>query len=235
MSLLSFCLLFPNHSVYKRSPPFVLFDLLAVQKRKLKALICLPVHHFVVKFNKSPNMNDLFPCIITSENNNKQYLVSYSYKHVAFLRVSFIKELARSVIVYTFFNQTGNTVDETMQWQYLNQYINIYLHRECSKTSCIPHFIATTKNLLFMVTDREIIFLCSAVYLICRKNLKLIRHVSKKNFRCTLFTLLSTRMIKILQHKKLQYNYSKQLKINQFLKYKINKCKSAVKMIKEKR
>ena len=29
-------------------------------------------------------------------------------------------------------DQTGNTIDETMQQQYLNQYINIYLHRECS-------------------------------------------------------------------------------------------------------
>ena len=41
-----------------------------------------------------------FVCITTSENNNKQYLVSYFYKHVAFIkktRVFFIKELADSV------------------------------------------------------------------------------------------------------------------------------------------
>ena len=38
-----------------------------------------------------------------SENDNKQYLV-YFYKHVAFLRVFFIKELACYVVVYTFFD-----------------------------------------------------------------------------------------------------------------------------------
>ena len=37
------------------------------QKRKLKALILPPVH-FVVKFDKSLNVNNLFVCIITSEN-----------------------------------------------------------------------------------------------------------------------------------------------------------------------
>ena len=47
-------------------------------------------------------MKNLFVCIIMSEGNNKQYLV-YFYKHVAFLRVFFIKELARSVVVHTFF------------------------------------------------------------------------------------------------------------------------------------
>ena len=65
----------------------VLFASLVVQKRKPKALIRPPVHHFVMKFNKSLNMNNLFFCIITSENNNKQYLVSYFYKQVAFWRV----------------------------------------------------------------------------------------------------------------------------------------------------
>ena len=47
-------------------------------------------------------MNNLFVCIITPENNNEQYLVSYFYKHVAFVRVFFIKELKRSVVVHTF-------------------------------------------------------------------------------------------------------------------------------------
>ena len=48
-------------------------------------------------------MNNLYVCIISSKNNNKQYLVSYFYKHVAFLlRVFLKKELARSVVVHTF-------------------------------------------------------------------------------------------------------------------------------------
>ena len=48
-------------------------------------------------------MNNLYVCIISSENNNKQYLVSYFYKHVALLlRVFLKKELARSVVVHTF-------------------------------------------------------------------------------------------------------------------------------------
>ena len=40
-----------------------------------------------MKFNKSLNMKNLFVCTIMSENNNKQYLISYFYKHVAFFRV----------------------------------------------------------------------------------------------------------------------------------------------------
>ena len=39
-----------------------------------------------------------------SDNNDEQYLVSYFCKLVAFLRVFlFIKELAHSIVVYTFF------------------------------------------------------------------------------------------------------------------------------------
>ena len=45
-------------------------------------------------------MKNLFVCVITSENNIKQHLVSYLYKHVAFLRVFFVKELARSIVVH---------------------------------------------------------------------------------------------------------------------------------------
>ena len=49
-------------------------------------------------------MTNLLVCIIMSENNNKQYLVSYFYKHVAFLIVFFlVKEPALSVVVHTFF------------------------------------------------------------------------------------------------------------------------------------
>ena len=49
-------------------------------------------------------MKNLFICIITPENNNKQYLVSYFYKRVTFIRVFFIKELACSAVVHKFFN-----------------------------------------------------------------------------------------------------------------------------------
>ena len=56
----------------------------------------------------------------------------------------------------------------------LNQCINISLHWECRKTSFTRCFIVTAKNLiwlvvffifLFMVTGREIIFICSTVWL----------------------------------------------------------------------
>ena len=49
-------------------------------------------------------MKNLFVCKIMPENNNKQYLVSYFYKHVAFLRVVFMKELALSVVFMHFFD-----------------------------------------------------------------------------------------------------------------------------------
>ena len=65
-----------------------------------------------------------------------------------FLRVFFIKELACSIVVHTFFDYTGNTVDETVQQQHLNQYINIYLHRECCKTGFICCFIVTAENIV---------------------------------------------------------------------------------------
>ena len=46
------------------------------------------------------------------------------------------------------FDYAGNSIDETVHWEHLNQYINIYLHRECPKTSFICCFIVTTKNLI---------------------------------------------------------------------------------------
>ena len=49
------------------------------------------------------------------------------------------------------FDWTGNTIDEIKQRQHLNQYINIYLHRECCKTSFISCFIVTAKNLIWLV------------------------------------------------------------------------------------
>ena len=59
-----------------------------------------------------------------------------------------------------------------MQRQQLNQYINIYLHRECRKTSFIAAlFYCDCQKLnltngffifLFTVTGRGIIFICSA-------------------------------------------------------------------------
>ena len=55
-----------------------------------------------------------------------------------------------------------------MQWQHLNQFINIYLHREFRKASFICCSIVTVKNviwlmifLFFKVNIREIIFICS--------------------------------------------------------------------------
>ena len=38
-----------------------------------------------------------------------------------------------------------------MQRQHWNQYINIYLHRECCKTSFIYCFTVTAKNLIWLV------------------------------------------------------------------------------------
>ena len=78
------------------------FASLTVQKRKLKALIWPPTH-FVVNFNKFLNMNNWFLCIVTSENHNKQYLVSYFYTHIALLRVFLWKNL-HTVVVNTFFD-----------------------------------------------------------------------------------------------------------------------------------
>ena len=44
---------------------------------------------------------------------------------------------------------TGNTVGETVQQQQLNQYINIYLHREYFKTSLLIRcFIGTAENII---------------------------------------------------------------------------------------
>ena len=64
----------------------------------------------------------------------------------------------------------GNGYAAAMQWQYLNQYIYIYLNREYHKTGFIQSFIVTAENLiggivifLFMVTGRGIILICSAV------------------------------------------------------------------------
>ena len=60
-----------------------------------------------------------------------------------------MKELAHSVVVHTFLTrQKIYTVDETIQWQHLDQYVNIYLHRECCKTSFICCFTVTTENLI---------------------------------------------------------------------------------------
>ena len=49
-------------------------------------------------------------------------------------------------------------------------------------------------TIVYKITRKPIQIIASY----CRKNFKQIRHVSKGNFRCTLFTSLSTRMIKIL-------------------------------------
>ena len=78
--------------------------------------------------------------MIRSEN-NKQYLVSYFYKHVAFLKVFFIKELACSIVVVV------HAFCMTLQ-QHLNRCINIYLQGECHKISFICCFDVTAENLI---------------------------------------------------------------------------------------
>ena len=70
----------------------------------------------------------------------------------------FVIKLRHSIVVPAFFHWTGNTVDETMEQQHLNQYINIYLRTECYKTSFIHCFIVTTKNLISLLV---FLFLCS--------------------------------------------------------------------------
>ena len=52
-------------------------------------------------------MKNLFVCIITLENDEKQYLTR------CFLKNLFIKELVLSIVVHTFFNLARNTEDET--------------------------------------------------------------------------------------------------------------------------
>ena len=84
------------------------------------------------------------------------------------------------------FGYTVNIIDETVQQQQLNHYISIYLHRECHKTSFIETlFYCDRQNLdltggffvfLFMVTGREIIFICSTESLIFNVNLKLLKN-----------------------------------------------------------
>ena len=51
----------------------------------------------------------------------------------------------KHIIYCVLFDLTENAVDEPVQWQHC---INIYLHRECCKTSFIHCFIVTAKNLI---------------------------------------------------------------------------------------
>ena len=67
---------------------FYTFHIISDTKEKTKSFN-LTSNIFSVKFKKYLTMKNLFVCIITSENNNEQYLVSYFYKHIAFL--SFFK------------------------------------------------------------------------------------------------------------------------------------------------
>ena len=104
-------------------------------------------------------MNNLYVCIISSENNNKQYLVSYFYKHVAFLLSFFKKRTCTFRRSSYIFDKTCNTLDEAVQRQHLNQSINIYLHRDCHETSFIRCFIVTAENLIWWPV--VFLFLCS--------------------------------------------------------------------------
>ena len=101
--------LFHNHSVTLST--FCTFPITSITKEKTRSFnltsnkLLPPIYWacITLKYNKYLNMTNLFVCKITSENNNKQYLVSYFYKHVAFLRVLFLKEFARSIVIRTFF------------------------------------------------------------------------------------------------------------------------------------
>ena len=84
MKLFCFCSLFCNRSMLMLST-FCNFCITSGTKEKTKSFN-LTSSNLVMKF-KYLNMKNLFACIITSENNIKQYLVSYFYKHGAFLSV----------------------------------------------------------------------------------------------------------------------------------------------------
>ena len=94
---------------------FCTFCITSHTKTKTESFNWPPIH-FLEKFTKSPNMNNLFVCIIISENNNKQNLNYYFYQHIAFFGYFFIKELVHYIVVHTFFDQTGKTVGESMEW-----------------------------------------------------------------------------------------------------------------------
>ena len=65
---------------------FCTFCITSHTKTKTESFNWPPIH-FLEKFTKSPNMNNLFVCIIISENNNKQNLNYYFYQHIAFLDI----------------------------------------------------------------------------------------------------------------------------------------------------
>ena len=108
---------------------------------------------YVAKFNKYLNIKNLVVCKITSEDNNKQYLVSYFYKHVAFLRVLFFKRtctLRHSSYIFWPDSKCSN-------WNYSNIWVNtlhhfnVFFHWECQKTSFTCCFIVTATNLIWPV------------------------------------------------------------------------------------
>ena len=122
---------------------------------------------YIVKFNKYLNIKNLVVCKTTSEDNNKQYLVSHFNKHDTFLRVLFLKELARSVIVHTFFDQTANAVIETVAIFESIHYIilTVFFFIENVKKLVLLFFNWTGDFLLFlfMVTGRAIVFICTTL------------------------------------------------------------------------
>ena len=110
-------------------------------------------------------MKNLF-CRITSENNNKQYLVSYFYKHVAFLRYFLIKTLGCSLIVHTFFWldrkycrwNCGNIWGNTLTFTYRDNIVRLPSFI-CFSWPSKFNLTSGVFIFLFMVTERGIIFI----------------------------------------------------------------------------
>ena len=102
---------------------FYTFHIISDTKEKTKSFN-LTSNTFWVKFKKYLTMKNLFVCIITSENNNEQYLVSYFYKHIAFL--SFFK---RTYTLHYHSSHIFYLDRKYCRWNCGNILINFY--REC--------------------------------------------------------------------------------------------------------
>ena len=122
---------------------------------------------YIVKFNKYLNIKNLVVCKTTSEDNNKQYLVSHFNKHDTFLRVLFFKRTCTLRIVHTFFDQTANAVIETVAIFESIHYIilTVFFFIENVKKLVLLFFNWTGDFLLFlfMVTSRAIVFICTTL------------------------------------------------------------------------
>ena len=122
---------------------------------------------YIVKFNKYLNIKNLVVCKTTSEDNNKQYLVSHFNKHDTFLRVLFFKRtctLRHSSYIFWPDSKCSN-------WNCSNIWINTLHHFngfffiENVKKLVLLFFNWTGDFLffLFMVTGRAIVFICTTL------------------------------------------------------------------------